>query len=400
MAGRRCMVNTEFGQKPRVSLKNSASFLVSKSWSGDNGVTNGIFLFSGENQRYNFLNFQTYILHMKLQLKPYELQLKHTFTISRESHDVQPSLIVKLEKDGFTGFGEATSNPYYGITVDSMTKAILQVEQQIEEHANSKPELFWDALSKPLLNNMFALCALDMAFNDLYARSQGKKLYELWEYDTKNNPMTDYTIGIDTIDKMVAKMEEMPWPIYKIKLGTDEDIEIVKALRKKTNAIFRIDANCGWTVDQTIENSKFLKKLGVEFLEQPLPADDWEGHAEVYLKSSLPVIADESCQVEDDIEKCYNHFHGVNVKLVKCGGLTPARRMLVMARDMGMKTMVGCMTESSVGISAIAHLLPLLDYVDMDGALLLKEDIADGVTIRDGKVYYSDLNGIGVTLKS
>lgn len=335
---------------------------------------------------------------MRVTLSSYQLQLKHTFTISRESHDVQPSLIVELEENGFVGFGEATSNPYYKVTVYSMMKAIEKVQNVIEENANSSPEVFWDKISVPLKDNMFALCALDMAYNDWYARKQGKKLYQLWGYDIDKNPMTNYTIGIDTIDKMISKMKEMPWPIYKIKLGTDEDIEIVKALRKETNAIFRIDANCGWTVDQTIKNSKILKTLGVEFIEQPLRADDWHGHEEVYLKSELPIIADETCQVEADISKCHNYFHGVNVKLVKCGGLTPCRRMLNNARSLGMKTMVGCMTESSVGISAIAQLLPLLDYVDMDGALLLKNDIANGVNIEDGVVSYSDLDGTGVKL--
>lgn len=335
---------------------------------------------------------------MEVLLKPYQLKLKHTFTISRESHDVQPSLIVQLDDDGFLGLGEATSNPYYNITVNKMRDAISVLIPEIQAHKNKTPEAFWDVFYPLLKNNMFALCALDLAFNDLYAKKQGKKLYELWGYSTENNPLTDYTIGIDTVEKMVAKMKELPWPIYKIKLGTKEDIKIVTELRKHTNAVFRIDANCGWTVDETIKNAVELKKLGVEFLEQPLKADDWDGHKKVFETSVLPVIADESCQVEADVAKCHNYFHGVNVKLVKCGGLTPARRMLKQAKSLGMKTMVGCMTESSVGISAIAHLLPLLDYVDMDGALLLAEDIANGVTITDGVIKYSEKNGVGVTL--
>lgn len=335
---------------------------------------------------------------MQVILKPYKLKLKHTFTISRESHDVQPSLIVQLNSGRFTALGEATSNPYYNITVKKMQDDIMVLIPEIISNKNKTPEEFWEIFYPHLKNNMFALCALDLAFNDLYAQKQGKKLYELWGYNTENNPLTNYTIGIDTVDKMVAKMKELPWPIYKIKLGTKEDIKIVTELRKHTNAVFRIDANCGWTVDETIKNAIELKKLGVEFLEQPLKADDWEGHKKVFKTSVLPVIADESCQIEADIEKCQNHFHGVNVKLVKCGGLTPARRMLQKAKNLGMKTMVGCMTESSVGISAIAHLLPLLDYVDMDGALLLSEDIAKGVTITDGVVNYSDKNGVGVTL--
>lgn len=335
---------------------------------------------------------------MELILREYNLKLKHTFTISRESIDFQPSLIVELKSEGFSGFGEATSNPYYRTTVPMMMQDLEKIRSLIEATTNETPEAFWTKIHPYLKEDMFALCALDMAYNDLYARKKGLKLYELWKYTIDKNPLTDYTIGIASIEKMVSKMKELPWPIYKIKLGTQEDIAIVKALRKHTNAIFRIDANCGWGVEETITNAIELKKLGVEFLEQPLKADDWEGHAAVFKHSVLPIIADESCIIEEDVAKCNNHFHGVNVKLVKCGGLTPGRRMIQEAKKLGLKTMVGCMTESTVGISAIAHLLPILDYVDMDGALLLAEDIANGVTLNNGIIHYSELNGTGVTL--
>ncbi|MDI6032714.1 dipeptide epimerase [Flavobacterium sp. LB2P84] len=335
---------------------------------------------------------------MELILREYNLKLKHTFTISRESIDFQPSLIVELKSGGFSGFGEATSNPYYKTTVPVMMQDLEKIRSVIEAATNETPGEFWEKIHPYLKDDMFALCALDMAYNDLYARKKGKKLYELWNYTIHKNPLTDYTIGIASIEKMVAKMKELPWPIYKIKLGTKEDIAIVTELRKHTDAIFRIDANCGWSVEETINNAVELKKLGVEFLEQPMKADNWEGHKEVFKHSVLPIIADESCIIEEDVSKCHNHFHGVNVKLVKCGGLTPGRRMIQEAKKLGLKTMVGCMTESTVGISAIAHLLPQLDYVDMDGALLLAEDIATGVTIDFGKINYSDLNGTGVTL--
>jgi len=335
---------------------------------------------------------------MKIIIRTFKLKLKHTFTISRESHDIQPTMIVELQSDGYSGFGEATSNPYYNITVDSMRASLESIIPFIEAHNDETPEEFWDSASALLKNDMFALCALDMAYNDLYAKKKGKKLYELWGDSPLHNPKTDFTIGIDKIDKMVMKLKEMPWPIYKIKLGTKDDIAIVKELRKHTDARFRIDANCSWTVSETINNAVELKKLGVEFLEQPMKADQWAAHKEVFKHSVLPIIADESCIVEEDVAKCHNHFHGVNIKLVKCGGLTPARRMIAEAKQYGMKTMVGCMTESSVGISAIAHLLPELDYVDMDGALLLSEDIATGVTITDGVIHYADSNGIGAAL--
>ncbi len=336
---------------------------------------------------------------MKLILKEYILKLKHTFTISRESIDVQPSLIVELQNEGFSGFGEATSNPYYNITVPMMMKDLEIIRHLIETtNFEETPTEFWAKIQPYLQENMFALCALDMAYNDLYARKKGKKLYDLWKYTIEKNPLTDYTIGIASIDKMVSKMQELPWPIYKIKLGTKEDIAIVTELRKHTNAIFRIDANCAWSVEETINNAVALKKLGVEFIEQPIKADQWEAHKEVFKHSVLPIIADESCIIEEDVAKCHNHFHGVNVKLVKCGGLTPGKRMIEQAKLLGLKTMVGCMTESTVGISAIAQLLPQLDYVDMDGALLLAEDIATGITLDYGKINYSSLHGTGVTL--
>ena len=335
---------------------------------------------------------------MNLIIKSYNLKLRHTFTIARGSYDTQSNLIIELKEGEFSGFGETTSNPYYKITVPKMIEDLNILKPFIETRSDLTPEEFWDEIYPYLKHNMFALCALDVAYNDLYAREKGKKLYELWNYDIRSNPLTDYTIGLDSIEKMVAKMKEVPWPIYKIKLGTKEDIKVITELRKHTNSIFRVDANCGWTVEETLKNAIALKELNVEFLEQPMKADDWEAHREVFQNSVLPIIADESCQIEEDVVKCHNHFHGINVKLVKCGGLTSARRMLTQARKLNMKTMVGCMTESSVGISAIAHLLPLLDYVDMDGALLLEKDIATGVTIKDGVVSYSLHNGTGVTL--
>lgn len=335
---------------------------------------------------------------MQVNFKKFELKLKHTFTISRESHDVQPTLIVELTDGLHTGLGEATSNPYYGITLNKMEESLNNILLDINRGNGFLPEKFWEKMYPLLSDNMFALCALDIAYNDLFTKRIGQKLYQYWGLSIHNNPKTNYTIAIDTIEKMVSKLKEFPSPIYKIKLGTPNDIEIVKELRKHTDAIFRVDANCGWSVNQTIKNAIELKKLGVEFIEQPLKADNWEGHKEVFKNAVLPIIADESCQIEEDIEKCYNHFHGVNVKLVKCGGVTPAKRMLEKASGLGMKTMVGCMTESTVGISAIAHLLPLLDYVDMDGALLLSEDIATGVTIKNGVAIYADANGTGASL--
>lgn len=336
---------------------------------------------------------------MQIDLKKYILPLKHTFSISRESHDFQDTLIVNLSMDGQTGYGESTSNPYYKITVESMMTEIKAIRSEIESFEFTKPKSFHQFLVEKELSN-FAICALDLAAHDLYGKLLGKPLYELWGTTMDNYPITNYTIGIAPIPKMVAKMKETPWPIYKIKLGTEDDVAIVKELRKHTDAIFRIDANCAWTAEETIENAPRLKALGVEFLEQPLKADDWIGMEKVMHNFALPVIADESCIVENDVEKCGVSFSGINIKLTKCGGLTPALRMIKKAKKMGLKVMVGCMTESTVGISAIAQLLPQLDYVDMDGAMLLKKDIAEGVKIEcNGKVIFPKLGGSGVTLR-
>ncbi len=336
---------------------------------------------------------------MQIRLNKYILPLKHTFSISRESYDFQDSMIVSLSLNDKTGYGEATSNPYYEITYESMEKEIEAIKTEIEPYDFTTPEMFHAFLVSKGLSN-FAICALDLAAHDLYGKLLNKPLYEIWGTTTKNYPISNYTIGIDTIDKMVYKMQEMPWPIYKIKLGTADDVAIVKELRAHTNAIFRVDANCAWTPKETILNAPLLKALGVEFIEQPLKADDWKGMEMVMHNSVLPIMADESCIVESDVEKCGLHFSGINIKLTKCGGLTPALRMIKKGKELGLKIMVGCMTESTVGISAIAQLLPQLDYVDMDGALLLREDIADGVRIEEyGKVVFPVLPGSGITLQ-
>lgn len=232
----------------------------------------------------------------------------------------------------------------------------------------------------------------------MYGKIKNKPLHQLWNLDTANAPLTDFTIGIDAVEKMVAKMKEQPWPIYKIKVGVEEDIEMIEALRKNTNAIFRVDANAGWTLEQAIHKIPILKSLGVEFVEQPLAKDAWDDMRILYEKSPLPLIADESCVVESDVEKCVNHFHGINIKLTKCSGITPAKRMITKAKELNLKVMVGCMNESSIGTAAIAQLAPILDYVDMDGPLLLAQDIAEGVSFDFGKIRYSNLNGLGVTV--
>jgi L-alanine-DL-glutamate epimerase-like enolase superfamily enzyme len=270
----------------------------------------------------------------------------------------------------------------------------------IEKFSFTDPERYWHYLHHLLPQNPFLVCALDMAGWDIYGKMKRKQLHQLWNLDISKNPLTDITIGIDTIENMVSKMKETPWPIYKIKLGTDNDIHIIQELRKHTDAVFRIDANAAWKVDEALTKIKVFKDLNVEFIEQPLAKDDWEGMKFLFENSPLPLIADESCVSEHDVIKCKGHFHGINIKLTKCSGITPALRMIKQARELEMKVMVGCMNESSIGTGAIAQLLPMLDYVDMDGPLLLAEDVGQGVTFDYGKVVYGNGNGLGVKVEA
>jgi L-alanine-DL-glutamate epimerase-like enolase superfamily enzyme len=337
---------------------------------------------------------------MEIKVHTFDLPLKHTFTITHESRDVQPTLIVELTWHGKSGFGEATETPYYGVSMEKMKGQLASIEHLLPHDILPHPHDFWKLMSAELLDDHpFALCALDVAYWDLWGKTHEQPLYKLWGLNTANNPITDYTIGIDSIEKMLEKMREMPFPLYKIKLGTDQDLDIVEALRKETDAVFRVDANTAWTPEQSIYFSMALKDLGVEFIEQPLKADNWEGMKKVFEASALPIMADESCILESDVERCHGYFHGINIKLMKCGGLTPALRMIKKARTLGLKVMVGCMTESTIGCSAIAQLLPLLDYVDMDGCLLVDDQISTGITIDYGKIIYAKEFGTGAKLK-
>ncbi len=325
--------------------------------------------------------------------------MQHPFRISRSVHRIQETFIVEMEQDGLKGYGEATQNRYYGVSLQNMQEGLDALKKEIEAYPFTTPEDFWGRFLYPRLKNFrFLMAAIDEAANDLYGKLQGKPLYELWGYSIENIPLSTYTIALDKIEVMKEKLLEKPWPVYKIKLGTDHDMEIIKSLREITDKPFRVDANTAWTPEQTIENSRILKDLGVEFIEQPLAYDQYEAMEYVKKHSALPVIADESSRTEEDVKKCVKSFDGINVKLVKAGGITPGRRMLIEAKKSGMKTMIGCMTESSVGISAAAQLLPLCDYADLDGAILLKKDIAKGVRLENGKFIFPGKPGTGVEL--
>lgn len=326
----------------------------------------------------------------------YNLEFRHPFTISKGTKTHQPTLIVELEHRGIKGYGEAPAITYYHIPVEKMIADLEAKKAGIQGFAITDPQRYWHYLHHLIPDNPFLVCALDMAGWDLFGKMRQLPLYEIWKLDPNKGPQTDFTIGIDTVEKMVDKMKEKPWAIYKIKLGTQDDLAIMEALRRHTDAVFRVDANAGWTVEEALQKIPRLAKLGVEFVEQPLAKDDWEGMKRLYAESVLPLIADESCVREEDVEKCAGHFHGINIKLTKCSGITPARRMITTARELGMKVMVGSMNESTIGSAAIAHLVPLLDYVDMDGPLLLKEDLATGLTFGPERVDIPRKPGLGV----
>lgn len=336
---------------------------------------------------------------MKLSLHTLNLKLAHPFTISRGTMTEQNSIIVQLSGDGVSGWGEVTPNRFYHRSFDSLAETILSAQPLMKKYSETAPEQVWIEAME-LLKDPFAVSAIDIAAHDWYARRLGKTIWQRWGLSWDKVPPSSYTIAIDTTEKMLKKLQEKPdWPVYKIKLGTNQDLEIVRQIRSFTDARLRVDANCAWSVQQTIDFSYALAEMNVEFIEQPLAADaELSDHREVFLKSQLPVIADESCRIESDVSKCHGLFHGVNIKVCKCGGLTPAYRMLNHARILGMRTMVGCMIESSIGISAAAQLLPLLDFADLDGSTLLREDPTTGAKLNAGVIRLTGSPGHGASL--
>lgn len=370
---------------------------------------------------------------LQLTLHPVELPLRHAWTIAHGTRTVQRNLIVALHdpETGHTGYGEAPGIPYMGVTVVSMQQCFADhpmcddrgwerwigyAYHHLDDPENwaSAVELFNHSAAVETPNaERFICCAMDQALHDLIGKNEGQATRKRFGLNPAGGCLSNYTLGMAPPEELVKKLNEFPdFPVYKIKLGTppekggiQQDLAIVEHLRKHTDAAFRVDANTAWTAEQTIRLSGPLRDLGVEFIEQPLKPDlPRSEHEAAYFGSDLPIMADESCQTEDDVEKCAGVFHGINIKLCKCGGMTPARRMIAKARELDLKVMMGCMTETTVGISAIGQMLPLLDYVDMDGALLLApgSDPADGVKVGpDGVAVFPEGeagHGNGVTL--
>jgi len=337
---------------------------------------------------------------MKLTFYQFDLKLRHPFTIARGTRTVEPVVIVKLEHDGITGYGEAAPSSRYGENENTVQEFLAKVRLhdfrdpfQLESILNAV-----DAIAE---GQYSAKAAVDIAFHDWIGKALNVPLYKYWGLDRAKTPITSFTIGIDTpqvIEKKVREAEE--YPILKIKLGGENDEEIMRTIRKITKKTLRVDANEGWKTKETaLQKIQWLEQEGVEFVEQPMPASDLSGVAWVRDRAQLPLIADENCIRLHDVPKLMNAYDGINIKLMKCTGLREAMKMVSTARACGMKIMVGCMIETSVAISAAAQFSPLIDYADLDGSVLTTNDPFEGVTIVNGKLELPDRPGIGVKSK-
>ena len=333
---------------------------------------------------------------MRLRAWSFDLRLRHTFTISRGSRDVVPTVFVSLEDEGIEGFGEASPSAYYGSTPQSVL-ASLEKARRILESADPVPySALIDDLEAVVAPDMAALAALDLALHDWVGKRFGQPLHRLLGLDPARMPCTSFTIGMDTLPRMVEKAREAAaFPILKVKVGGPGDVEMVRALREVTDAVIRVDANGAWTAREAIEKSRALKDLGVEFMEQPLPRERNAEMAGVRSASALPVYADESAVTAQNTGELAGRFDGIVVKLVKCGGIRGALRQIETARAAGLKIMIGCMIESSLSISAAAQIGPLVDHLDIDGAILTVNDPFSGARIVDGRVEMPEGNGLG-----
>ncbi|MBS1781490.1 MAG: dipeptide epimerase [Bacteroidetes bacterium] len=335
---------------------------------------------------------------LQLQYKPFELAFNYPFTTSKGTKTHQPTLIVSLGFGVLKGYGEAPAISYYNVSVDEMIQVLEEKAPVIRHYALMDPKRFWHFLEHLIPHHNFLIAALDIAGWDLFAKMKKKPLYQLLGLDYTKIPQTDFTIGIDETEIMVQKLLAQPAPIYKVKISEVDQLDLVRELRKHTDVPFRVDANEALTFEEVKHILNDLKSLGVTMLEQPLKKEKWDEMKELKAISPIALFADESCVEETEVVRCKDAFHGINIKLTKCGGITPALRMIEQARSLDLQVMIGSMNESTVGSAAMAHLLPLVDAADMDGILLLKEDVATGLSISNGYAQLSNSTGLGVDL--
>jgi L-Ala-D/L-Glu epimerase len=337
---------------------------------------------------------------MKLSHQTIELNPTHPFVIARGGYTHHRNVIVRLtDDDGVEGYGEAAPNRYYGESVSTVIAALGQFKPVLERADPFSLELIEAHLNRVLRGNPSAKGAVSSALHDLVGKRLGLPIYRVWGLDQATTPQSSFTIAIaenSELERRVAEARQ--YPILKIKLGTDRDMEIVRIIRTAApEKRLRVDANAAWTAKHAVRMSDFLAEQGVEMLEQPVAANDVEGLRFVRKRSKLPVFADESCLVAADVAKLSGAVDGINIKLAKCGSLREALRMVHVARALDMQVMAGCMIESSLGISAIAQISPLLDHADFDGAALLSNDPFRGVSIAGGSIRLPDGPGLGAT---
>jgi L-Ala-D/L-Glu epimerase len=337
---------------------------------------------------------------LKLTFKPYDLQLKHVFTIASNSRTSTPVVLTRIEYDGIAGYGEASMPPYLGESHESVLKFLSSVDLS----QFTDPFLIEDILGyvdNIAIGNHAAKASVDIALHDLVGKITGQPWFRLWGLDPAKTPYTSFTIGIDTPEVIKQKVAEADiYKVLKVKLGAGTDKEIINTIRMATDKPICVDVNQGWKDRKyAIEMSHWLKDKNVIFIEQPMPKNQVDDIAWLTQNSPLPVIADEAVQTVRDLLSVKGIYSGINIKLMKCGGMNSAYKMAQVAGLMGMKIMIGCMTETSCAVSAAAQLSPLADWADLDGNLLINNDCFDGMKIVEGKVTLNERPGIGITEK-
>ena len=334
---------------------------------------------------------------MRLLYQPYTLELKHAFTLASSSRTTTPVVLTRIDHQGVSGYGEASMPPYLGESHDTVTDFLRRVDLEPFTDPFRMEEIltYVDGLAP---GNPAAKASVDMALHDLVGNLMGQPWYRIWGLSAERAPMTSFTIGMDTEEVVRQKVREAEeYGILKVKLGRDTDRMMIETIRTVTDVSLCVDVNQGWTNRQeALEMIHWLRERGVEFVEQPMPRDRPEDNAWLTQHSPLPTIGDEAVQRAGDVVEAFQVYSGVNIKLMKCGGMREARRMVEVARTLGMKVMIGCMTETSCAVSAAAQLSPLVDWADLDGNLLIANDVFRGVRIREGKVTLPEGPGIGV----
>lgn len=337
---------------------------------------------------------------MTMRFKPYELHLRHVFTLASGSRSITPVMLTEIEYDNIIGYGEASMPPYLGESHETATDFLNKVSlSQFES-----PFLMEDILAyvnQLAPGNYAAKASVDIALHDLTGKLMKLPWYRIWGLNPLRTPNTSFTIGIDKPDVVMVKVKEAePYKILKVKLGQGNDREMIETVRSQTDKPICVDVNQGWTDKQmALDMAHWLKDKGVVFIEQPMSKTNFDDTAWLTQNSPLPIMADEAFQTIADFTKVRGAYSGVNIKLMKCGGMHSAYAIIKMARALGMKVMIGCMTETSCAVSAAAQLSPLADWADLDGNLLIDNDLYDGMTIVNGKVTLNERAGIGIIQK-